>query len=86
MFTPLPQLLRSVRFAGPSPLANAAGAGGAGRGGGAARLGRPAAASARAAPSRVVRVMAEGEDEALVARIVAELCETIAAAAHAPAA
>jgi hypothetical protein len=30
--------------------------------------------------------MAEGEDEALVARVVTELCEAIAAAAHAPAA
>ena len=36
LFEPLPQLLRNVRFAGPSPLDASAGARGGGRGGGAA--------------------------------------------------
>ncbi len=77
VFEPLPQLLRSVRFSGASPLADAR------------VVAAQAAASARlAAGGRlliresgtepVVRVMAEGEDEALVALVVAELCETIA--------
>ena len=33
----------------------------------------------------LVRVMAEGEDETLVAQVVDELCETIAKAARIPA-
>jgi phosphoglucosamine mutase len=79
MFTPLPQLLRNVRFAGASPL----------------RLERVqqsiAAAEAtlnssgrllirESGTEPLIRVMAEAEDEALVGRIVDELCATIAAA------
>ena len=77
LFDPLPQRLRSVRFSGGSPLDD----------------GRVLAAVADAeailaksgrlllresGTEPVVRVMAEGEDEGLVARVVDELCETIA--------
>ena len=80
LFTPLPQVLRNVRFVGPSPLT-------------AAPVRRAvAAAEARLAGTGrlliresgtepLVRVMAEAEDEALVARIVDELCAEIANAA-----
>ncbi|HUZ63775.1 MAG TPA: phosphoglucosamine mutase [Acetobacteraceae bacterium] len=82
VFRPLPQMLRSVRFTGASPLAHA---------GVKAAIG--AAEATLAATGRlliresgtepVVRVMAEAEDEALVARIVHDLCETIAGVAQA---
>ena len=76
LFTPLPQVLRSVRFKGASPLA----------------LPRVRAATAEAeallgqdgrlllresGTEPVVRVMAEGEDEALVRRLVNQLCALI---------
>ena len=83
VFTPLPQLLRSVRFAGRSPLDDPR-----------VRAMREKAAASLASTGRlliresgtepVIRVMAEGEDEALVTRVVADLCEAIAAAAHEP--
>jgi len=85
LFTPLPQRLQSVRFAGVSPLT--------------APSVRAAIAEAEAAltgtgrllirPSGtepVVRVMAEGEDGDLVERLVGFLCERIAEAAAATAA
>ena len=76
LFDPLPQRLRSVRFTGGSPLADS-------------RVKQAVAEAERtlAATGRlllresgtepVVRVMAEGEDEALVSRIVDSLCATI---------
>jgi len=76
MFDPLPQVLKNVRYAGRSPL-------------GAARVKRAieAAEAALASTGRLlirksgteplVRVMAEGEDDALVARVVDELCAEI---------
>ena len=85
LFDPLPQRLRSVRFTGDSPLADS-------------RV-RAAVAAAEATLARtgrlllresgtepVVRVMAEGEDEAVVSRIVDELCETIGRVTQAQAA
>ena len=82
VFKALPQLLRSVRFRGASPLRDPDV--------------RAAIADAEAtlAPGGrllmresgtepVVRVMAEGEDEALVHRVVAGLCDRIAATAAA---
>ena len=82
MFEPLPQVLKNVRFSGPSPLAE-----------------ESVAAEIRAAETRLsgavrvliresgteplVRVMAEGEDEALVAQVVDDLCGVIARAAAA---
>jgi phosphoglucosamine mutase len=81
VFTPLPQVLRNVRFSGTSPLGA-----------------RPVRAAVAAAEARLgssgrlliresgteplVRVMAEAEDEALVAEVVDGLCATIADAAQ----
>jgi phosphoglucosamine mutase len=83
VFRPSPQLLRNVRFSGPSPLGNA-------------RV-QAAIAEAEAAigpegrllirPSGtepLIRVMAEADDEQLIARIVADLCEVIADVARTP--
>ena len=80
VFKALPQLLRSVRFQGSSPLRDPGV--------------RAAIADAEAtlAPGGrllmresgtepVVRVMAEGEEEALVHRVVSGLCDRIAAVA-----
>jgi phosphoglucosamine mutase len=80
MFTPLPQLLKNVRFTGPSPLRNShikhviaeaeAALNGTGR-----------LLIRESGTEPLIRVMAEGEDEALIGRMVDELCATIAAAA-----
>ena len=85
LFEPLPQRLRSVRFKGASPLADP-------------RVQQAVAEAERALSATgrlllresgtepVVRVMAEGEDETLVSRIVDGLCTTIAAVTQAKAA
>lgn len=83
VFEPLPQVLKNVRFAGPSPLRDAQ-----------VQRDIRAAEQRLAGSGRVliresgteplVRVMAEGEDETLVARVVDDLCGVIAAAARAP--
>ena len=78
VFTPLPQQLKNVRFTGPSPMHN--------------RRIKQAIAAAQAVlngsgrlliresgTEPLLRVMAEAEDEALVRRVVGELCEAIAA-------
>ncbi|MBV8704667.1 MAG: phosphoglucosamine mutase [Acetobacteraceae bacterium] len=80
VFARMPQLLRNVRFAGASPLRMAK-----------VQAGIEAAQARLAGIGRLViresgteplvRVMAEAENEALVAEIVTELCETIAASA-----
>ena len=80
LFEPLPQVLQNVRYQGASPLeleavqraiaAAEAALGPAGR-----LLIRPSGTEP------VVRVMAEGEDEVLVGRVVEELAGTIAQAA-----
>ena len=79
MFTPLPQLLKNVRFTGPSPLRNShikhviaeaeAALNGTGR-----------LLIRESGTEPLIRVMAEGEDEALIGRMVDELCATIGAA------
>ena len=76
VFAKLPQMLRNVRFVGQSPLGHprvrsaVASA--------EARLGRSGRLLLRLSGTEpLVRVMAEGEDESLVAEIVASLCETI---------
>jgi phosphoglucosamine mutase len=80
MFTPLPQLLKNVRFAGPSPLRNTsikhAIAEAESALNGAGRL-----LIRESGTEPLIRVMAEGEDEALIGRMVDELCAAIAAAA-----
>ena len=80
LFEPFPQLLRNVRFAGGSPLkdprvlsavADAE-----------AQLGASGRVLLRMSGTEpLVRVMAEGEDEAMVRAIVAGLCDTIQASA-----
>ncbi len=79
VFTPVPQLLKNVRFAGPSPLRvkrvqHAIAEGEAALNGSGRLLIR------ESGTEPLIRVMAEADDEALVSRIVDELCETIAAA------
>jgi phosphoglucosamine mutase len=83
VFTPSPQLLRNVRFTGPSPLTDPrvkaaiadaeATLGPEGR-----LLIRPSGTEP------LIRVMAEAADSVLIARIVGELCEVIAAVARTP--
>ena len=82
MFEPLPQLLRNVRFAGAVAV---------GRCGSSAAI--PAAEARldgagrllirQSGTEKLIRVMAEAEDEALVALVVDELCAAIAAQARA---
>ncbi|HEY1856822.1 phosphoglucosamine mutase [Acidocella sp.] len=85
VFAPLPQLLRNVRYAGASPLRlphiqaaiEAA----------SARLEATGRVLIRASGTEpLIRVMAEGEDRALIQGIVEELCATIAHATTAEAA
>ena len=83
VFHTLPQRLRSVKFSGPDPLADPH-----------VRIAVAEAEAALAGRGRllirqsgtepVVRVMAEADDAALVARLVDGLCEVIAHAAAAP--
>ncbi len=80
-FTPLPQLLRNVRFAGASPLGmrgvQAAIAAAE------ARLGTAGRVLIRESGTEpLVRVMAEAEDDALVTDVVDSLCAVIADAAR----
>lgn len=79
-FEPLPQHLRNVRFSGLDPLATdkvrksiAAGEARLGTGG---RL-----VIRKSGTEPLIRVMAEGEDAALVAAVVAEICASVEAAA-----
>lgn len=85
VFKPLPQRLKNVRFAGVSPLGDAsvkqAIAGASAR---LASTGRILIRESGTEP--LVRVMAEGEDEALVAEVVDGLCACIAAVERAKAA
>jgi len=83
VFAPLPQLLRNVRYAGESPLRlphvvaaiDAAGT----------RLNGAGRVLIRASGTEpLIRVMAEGEDSALIQDIVAALCATIAKASQDP--
>jgi phosphoglucosamine mutase len=78
LFTPVPQLLRNVRFREGQPLearrvkqAITAGE---------ARLGNVGRLVIRPSGTEpVIRVMAQGEDEALLASVVGDICEAIAA-------
>jgi phosphoglucosamine mutase len=79
LFEPLPQVLKSVRVGGGAPLEAAAVA--AAIAAGEARLGDKGRLVIRKSGTEpVVRVMAEGEDEALVAEIVDEICAAVQAA------
>ncbi len=76
LFTPVPQRLRSVRFAQGDPLASLpvkrAIDDGTDRLGAAGRL-----VVRKSGTEPVIRVMAEGEDEDLVGTVVDEICEAI---------
>ncbi|WP_076071408.1 phosphoglucosamine mutase [Sphingomonas montana] len=79
-FEPLPQLLKNVRFAGGQPLADAAVqktiAAAEARLNGTGRL-----LIRKSGTEPLIRVMAEGEDEALVAEVVEEVCQAVRRAA-----
>jgi phosphoglucosamine mutase len=76
LFEPMPQLLKSVRFAGESPLetelVQSAIADGENRLGTAGRV-----LVRKSGTEPVVRVMAEGDDEPLVRQVVDDIVETI---------
>jgi len=78
-FEPLPQLLRSVRFESGAPLRSegvkAAIADGEARLAGSGRL-----VIRKSGTEPVIRVMAEGEDEGVVAAVVESICEAVKAA------
>lgn len=83
VFEPLPQVLKNVRFSGPSPLRNE-------------KVQRDIKTAEKrldgsgrvlireSGTEPLVRVMAEGEDQALVTRVVDDLCGIIAEAARVP--
>lgn len=82
LFEPLPQLLQNVRFAGPSPLRHPHVV--AAMAAAEAELGATGRLLLRESGTEpLVRVMAEGEDAALVRRLVMSLCDTISGAARA---
>jgi phosphoglucosamine mutase len=80
LFDPFPQLLKNVRFKGGKPLetapVQAAIADGEARLSGSGRL-----VIRKSGTEPLIRVMAEGEDEALVADVVDQICEAVKAAA-----
>jgi phosphoglucosamine mutase len=80
LFDPLPQVLKNVRFAGGAPLEDAkvkaAIAEAEARIDGTGRL-----LIRKSGTEPLIRVMAEGEDETLVARVVDDICEAVKAAA-----
>ncbi len=84
VFTPIPQLLRSVRFVGGAPLEDSlvkdAIAGGERRLGRAGRL-----LVRKSGTEPLIRVMAEGEDQVLVAAVVDDISAAILAAGSAAA-
>jgi phosphoglucosamine mutase len=79
-FDPLPQLLKNVRFTGGQPLENDAVkktiAAAEKELGGTGRL-----VIRKSGTEPLIRVMAEGEDEALVGRVVDRICEAVRKAA-----
>lgn len=80
LFDPLPQLLKNVRFKGGAPLeadsVKAAIAAGETKLAGQGRL-----LIRKSGTEPLIRVMAEGEDKALVGRVVDDICAAVAAAA-----
>jgi phosphoglucosamine mutase len=78
LFEPLPQLLKNVRFKGKPPLEKAEVK--AAIADGEARLnGRGRVVIRKSGTEPVVRVMAEGEDEGLVAQVVDDICAAVQA-------
>jgi phosphoglucosamine mutase len=84
LFDPLPQILKNVRYAGGQPLqalhVKAAIAEGE------ARLGKTGRLVIRPSGTEpVIRVMAEGDDHALVENVVDQICEALRSDAKAAA-
>ncbi|MGF1550220.1 MAG: phosphoglucosamine mutase [Sphingomonadaceae bacterium] len=80
LFDPLPQLLRNVRFNGGAPLEHARVKSAIAEA--ETRLGGDGRVVIRTSGTEpVIRVMAEGEDEALVGEVVEQICEAVKAAA-----
>ena len=80
LFEPLPQLLKNVRFKGGAPLeADAVKA--AIAAGEATLAGQGRLLIRKSGTEPLIRVMAEGEDKALVSRVVDDICAAMAAAA-----
>jgi phosphoglucosamine mutase len=84
-FVPLPQLLRNVRFAGGQPLADP-GVRAALRDVEARLAGHGRVLLRPSGTEKLIRVMAEDEDEALVVQVVEELCAVIERVSALPAA
>jgi len=79
VFTPVPQLLRNVRFAGGAPLES--GAVSDAIKAGEERLGATGRLLVRMSGTEpLIRIMAEGEDETLVAAVVEEIAASVLAA------
>ena len=82
VFTPVPQLLRNVRFGRGKPLERRAVKQAIVAGD--ARLGTDGRLVIRPSGTEpVIRVMAQGEDEKLLGSVVGDICEAIQAAGHA---
>jgi phosphoglucosamine mutase len=79
LFDPLPQLLKNVRFAGGAPL-EAPAVKAAIAAGEAALAGQGRILIRKSGTEPLIRVMAEGEDAALVAQVVDTICAAVAAA------
>jgi phosphoglucosamine mutase len=78
IFTPVPQLLRNVRFAGGAPLESSAVK--AAIGAGEQRLGKAGRLVVRKSGTEpLIRIMAEGEDGALVTAVVEEIAAAVVA-------
>jgi phosphoglucosamine mutase len=79
LFDPLPQLLKNVRFGGGAPL-EAPAVKAAIAAGEAALAGQGRILIRKSGTEPLIRVMAEGEDAALVAQVVDTICTAVAAA------
>ena len=80
LFDPLPQLLKNVRFNGGQPL-EAAGVRQAIADGETRLAGTGRILIRKSGTEPMIRVMAEGEDEALVGEVVEQICEAVRQAA-----
>ena len=79
-FEPLPQLLKNVRFNGGEPLEDEAVKGAIAEGE-AALKGKGRVLIRKSGTEPLIRVMAEGEDPALVERVVEDICAAVVSAA-----
>jgi phosphoglucosamine mutase len=79
-FEPLPQLLKNVRFNGGEPLETAAVKGAIAKGE-ATLAGQGRLLIRKSGTEPLIRVMAEGEDRAVVERVVDDICAAVASAA-----